>query len=52
MTNEHPLVDTSTLDMEELQGDDPQVSAALQRILRSVNDSNEALSAFQSFASS
>lgn len=49
MTNEHPLVDTSTLDMEELQGDDPQVSAALKRILADVTDSEGVLSAFQSF---
>lgn len=49
MTEEAPLVDTSTLTMADLQGDDPQVSAALQRILRSIDDSGEAMSAFQSF---
>lgn len=47
--DETRLVDTSTLSMEELQGDDLQVSAALKRILLSVTDSEGVLSAFQSF---
>lgn len=48
--DEQPLVDVSTLDLETLQGDDnPQVSAALKRILADVTDSEGVLSAFQSF---
>lgn len=50
--NDAPLVDVSDVSFEALlSGDNQQLAQSTKRLLDSVNDSNEALSAFQSFAS-
>ena len=49
MIEDAPLVDMSTVDVTRFDHEDEAVSAALLRILTSVNDTEGVLSAFNSF---
>ena len=46
-----PLIDVTDIPVAELASDSPRVAECVQRLLESVNDGSEALSAFNSFAS-